>query len=101
MFKLSSAQDAIRQAEEKGKYDPKSRFGRDEKYILLDPLFWQALGKARGWDEADHTGGEAQFSGAWELQEERARNKWKLFAAKWFETRLSNGDEQKFWESLP
>jgi hypothetical protein len=45
--------------------------------IYLDPLFWQALGKARGW----------RF--------------WKREALCYFDVRLSGRDETSFWESLP
>jgi hypothetical protein len=27
--------------------------GGDEQILFLDPLFWQALGKARGWENAE------------------------------------------------
>ena len=41
---------AIKKAIEGG-YDNTDEFGREFKIekILLDPLFWQALGKAEGW----------------------------------------------------
>lgn len=49
---------AISKAIEGGyKYNAPWEFGTKDLYdasILLDPLFWQALGKALGWRGADH-----------------------------------------------
>jgi hypothetical protein len=60
--------------------------------VCLDSLFWRALSKTRGWSEriimtkcADNV----------EVRE------WLMHALDYFETRLSGGDETKFWESLP
>jgi hypothetical protein len=67
--------------------------------VCLDPLFWQALGKARGWlKEASVF---PKFSGAWKMEQERNQKMWKIYALDYFETRLSGGDERKFWESVP
>lgn len=124
MIKLSSAQDAIKQAIEGGwKADimahPLAEYEVDnlnriqgqtlgvwfrwgvrnggaltnlsmellEGEIFTDPLFWQALGKARGW--------ENYYDG------EKHHLHWKDMGVRWFETRMSGGDETKFWESLP
>ena len=87
MIKLHNAQDAIKQAIEGG-YHGGIEEKIDSKYCDLpepynyahmctDPLFWQALGKARGW----------QY--------------WKREALCYFDVRLSERDENKFWESLP
>ena len=90
MTQLHNVQDAIKQAIEGG-YDisKQFRFNLPRNYensevlrndVLLDPLFWQALGKGRGWKGED----------------------WKYFGTDWFKTtRMSGGDETKFWESLP
>lgn len=103
-MKLSNAKDAIKQAIEGGykQYEEHVRVlngvlyplevdGRhySQSDIFTDPLFWQSLGKARGWvfnfKEADDS----------------IYNQWERIAKQWFETRLSNGDEEKFWQSLP
>lgn len=128
MTKLSSSQDAIKLAIEGGWKKEDSpvfevgdikdiywvRFEReiDQRQIptifpdsiLLDPLFWQALGKARGWEKC----GACDGSGAcidvacWAC---RATGKWpdgwKDYASNWFHTRMNNGSESDFWESLP
>jgi hypothetical protein len=57
---------------------------------LLDPLFWQALGRARGLTGVMVGNDLIGY-----------QNTWRGYATVWFETRLSNGDETKFWESLP
>ena len=40
------------------------------QYLFLDPLFWQAVGKTRGWGDVDVNG---------EYQYPEARNKWHQF----------------------
>jgi hypothetical protein len=110
-MKLTSAQDAIKQAIQGGydfsgianatkitwsplggervQWESGPRMTTSKIYIafLLEPQFWQALGKARGWTTITDFEGEV---GAW-----------MGYAREWFETRLSGGDEKKFWESLP
>lgn len=58
--------------------------------VILDPLFWQALGKALGW----YTGHE-NIS----LAEYDNKN-WKSKAHEYFELKLTGGDEEKFWKEL-
>jgi hypothetical protein len=133
MTKLNNAQDAIQQAIEGGyslfdggpvEVSEKGTWpmvyaknnGVDKLWplsgVLLDPLFWIALGKARGWSEwtrmcivhgeispeettfyekCDRCSGENDT-----YCEPTAFQK----AHKWLTTRLSNGDETKFWQSL-
>lgn len=103
MKQLHNAQDAIEQAIEEGRYGnddwrewiktPTNElkgyqyaelFGTDATHQkMLDPLFWQALGKARGWNDK------------WPYEDSSDN------AARWFDTRYHNGDEIKFWQSLP
>jgi hypothetical protein len=86
-MKISNAQEAIKQAIQGGyklpwtikKHISSMRHRGNKIVVLTDPLFWQALGKARGW----------------------IKNQWIVSSRQWFETRLSNADENKFWESLP
>jgi hypothetical protein len=98
MKKLNSAQEAIKQAIEGG-YDEKNatinhpfsnREAIVEGMVLHDPLFWQALGKARGWEK------EIAFSPF-----EPTIPYWLYEAKAWFGTCMLNGDENKFWQSLP
>lgn len=87
-------EQAIRLAIEKGGYDINSlglyKSGdtfetwlrldadNDKDGIVLDPLFWQALGRALGWSE-------------------RA---WFHESCEWFRLKLTGGSEEKFWDSL-
>jgi hypothetical protein len=96
MTKLNSAKDAIKQAREAG-YDASLRItpcdieGIEVYHVgdtLLDPLFWQTLGKARGWNEE-----EGDADGSW--------FPWMIHAQQWFKETMYGGDETKFWQSLP
>lgn len=99
---LHSAQDAIKQAIEGGWYPLQGKHGwhqsskgaikgwassiPNEALTLIDPLFWQALGKARGF--------KPTYS-------DNSIVTWRYWAQEWFHIKMSNGDETKFWESLP
>jgi hypothetical protein len=90
MNRLTSTQDAIKQAIEGGFVTPKLSSALDLNAFavsmsLLDPRFWQALGKARWWPYKS-----AEFI-----------YEWPHFANEWFEIRMSGGDEKKFWDGLP
>jgi len=120
---------------------------RLEEKILLDPLFWQAIGRARGWKKNEFptiqrcaltregveqfknhksgrtlpktTGrviGESRDKKCWTVIWEGHKSlgsyhkdfiylfpngDWKDQAKKWFETRMNNGNESDFWQSLP
>lgn len=101
-MKLTNEQDAIKQAIEAGyPYDPEAQKFKDDyekldwtMRVLLDPFFWQALGRARGWKSED---------GAYMIQGEivPTLRDWQSHAMNWFIGRMSNGGEEKFWESLP
>lgn len=106
MTPLHSAEDAIKQAVKAGyqRIDPipgvTAAMAKDGPYlskhglekILLDPLFWQALGKARGWKNS--TFYEVYVGGT-------IYGEWMRKALDYFETVLSGGDIQKYFESLP
>lgn len=110
---LNSEQDAIKQAAEAG-YVPKKMMFLD-KWVYLklepppdlyfhDPAFWQALGKARGWDDLtarnfDHY--ELRRNLAHRSDVSRFLDTWKYHALRYFETRLSSGSTEDFWKSLP
>jgi hypothetical protein len=117
MKKLASAQHAIKQAIEGG-YDVRwnpawlnvekidsqgnvTPLKNDQ--VFTDPLFWQALGKARGWElhtctDCNNPDSKCNCN---EKDFEALQNTWNVWAMRWFYTRLSNGDEEKFWQSLP
>jgi hypothetical protein len=78
--------EAIKLAIEKGGYEIS-----DQKYAklmsfpnVLDPLFWQALGKALGWDD---------FRAA-------VPPLWLANALHYHELLLTGGDTEKFWKEL-
>ncbi len=96
MTKLHSATDAINQAIKGGYPLQGIRIRPDFEIYFCDPLFWKALGKARGWKDREY-GMETITNGRTWVQQFAS----KKYAKRWFETRLSNGDENKFWQSLP
>jgi hypothetical protein len=106
MTKLTSAQDAIKQAISEGwvphgMEDTPSLRTPDNVFanfyhqptFLLDPLFWQALGKARHWLKRNR---------AWAAYDKWNEGREEMYYAHfWFKTRMSGGNEKKLWESLP
>jgi hypothetical protein len=103
--------EAIKLAIEKGGYQEPSGygieiyFGSNPDYttdtIVLDPLFWQALGKALGWSET------AWFT--FHVRDEGDSNRDDMnfdislaeyFAHKYFQVVLTGGDTEKFWKEL-
>lgn len=142
--KLISAQDAIKQAIDGGyKWSRIKLHFIDGSFwlitsegnliilneqILLDPLFWAALGKVRGWGQEIYktdTGEEwgqrtclhcgvgtdyqppldsgcnhVHYPEACKHCSDKGK-KWQYHADDWFKVKMSNGSEQKFWESLP
>lgn len=53
-----------------------------EEFIVLDPLFWQALSKACGW------GNKRTYNQADQLEVERY---WKVYALRFYEINLTEG----------
>lgn len=124
-MRLTNAKDAIKQVFGKGYFPARFEIPLNSEYgywidddgchfslqdveeqpcvtftqVCLDPLFWQALGKARGWIKEASV--FPKSSGAWKMEQERNQKMWKIYALDYFETRLSGRDERKFWESLP
>lgn len=84
-------EEAIKLAIEKGGYEV-GEYGLQtlgqKKLMILDPLFWQALGRALGW-----------------ASEKIDKERWlelyaKQHALRYFELKLINGDEKQFWNNL-
>jgi hypothetical protein len=135
MQKLENEHDAIKQAVEAGYmlpvnsdflgvemdvpnlrwylrfYDKRANQSDTYTFCLPDTFqdlaFWQALGKARGWNmlesrkHIDHL-----EDGRTSYDDEVRRFSYyesdpEYHALRYFETRLSNGDTQAFWQSLP
>lgn len=110
MTKLTSEQDAIKQAEEAG-YNGFRNIPEARASILQDPSFWRALGKTREWvgnyDKASGIRTEVDEKGDGPITR-WAKEKgilgipaWQYHALRYFETLLSEGDMNKYWESLP
>lgn len=76
-----------------------------EEEIVLDPLFWQALGKALGW-----SGFKFYFEGKWQYTDDptiqvQSRTPfvyetWLANALDYHKLLLTGGDTEKFWEDL-
>jgi hypothetical protein len=61
--------------------------------IVLDPLFWQALGKALGWKKAK---GNMSYA----LNEIVGIPAWQTYAHDYFDLLLIGSDTEKFWKEL-
>lgn len=66
--------------------------GINESGVVLDPKFWQALGKALGWDD-----GEIERVG---YADGRYPWMWQFIAHQFYDLILTGGDTNKFWEEL-
>lgn len=123
--------EAIKLAIEKGGYD--GAIGTEPAWdwhmsdfqnrLVLDPLFWQALGKALGWDDTElvwvcNEGCDQR----WLLPDERhiditctkghqlyerpvpyyhaSDTEWYKHAHQYFDLALTGGDTEKFWKDI-
>jgi hypothetical protein len=99
--------NAIKLAVEKGGYDTPStkiitlqgrRYGLNtinkwyQAYVMTDPLFWQALGKALGWSKELYKDNPFDGTAIWQT--------WQYHAHQYFDLVLTGGDTEKFWKSL-
>ncbi len=112
--------EAIKLAVEKGGYNHRFEYliKRERwRMTILDPLFWQSLGKALKWDvEIDRQRCPIPCERAkglnWvsadfcfgcgkpvEWYKTKTRN-WKSYALNYFDLVLTGGDTEKFWEEL-
>jgi len=73
--------------------DKKSNYRFINELEVMTAAFWQALGKARGWDaDVEKTGTYLDML---------STENWKHHALRYFEVKLSGGDLNQFWETLP
>lgn len=87
--------EAIKLAIEKGGYhESYQTIGRIEEQIILDPLFWQALGKVTGWDSQTTESENFKFNGSNIIPD------WLHIALYYNYLRLTGGDTEKFWLDL-
>jgi len=61
---------------------------REWAFVMVDPLFWQALGKALGWK----VGTDKRFDGY--------SYEWQHYAHQYFDLLLTGGDIEAFWKEL-
>lgn len=88
--------EAIKLAVEKGGYIDKpwsEMNGQPKQEIVLDPLFWHALGKALKWPEETAM---CPLCESVTIGGNYAASK----AHEYFELKLSGGDTEKFWKEL-
>lgn len=102
---------AIKLAIEKGGFqyeglDGKMRIPRSLEFVLenfdldsliLDPLFWQALGKACGWEGS---GRLLMPTSTVDQNYNHLITIWEYHALRFFEIKLTNGNEEVFWSNL-
>src|SRR5947209_7160031 len=63
--------------------------------MVLDPLFWQALGKALGW------GASASDLINFKTAKRKKRGyEWQWHAMNYYLLNLTGGNEEKFWKQL-
>ena len=102
--------EAIKLAIEKGGWNDKQAYfycplsGEQIDHAVLDPLFWQALGKALGWGDQDGIDDNDYFLGIIdfpEIAEGKAfREVWLYKALQYQKLVLTGGDTEKFWREL-
>ncbi len=70
--------------------------------VALDPTFWQALGKALGWDEDPY---RDPIGTVWEKTDHKGNSvryldDWNNAALCFYDLILAGGDTEKFWEEI-
>jgi predicted amidophosphoribosyltransferase len=104
--------EAIKLAIEKGGYEIHNfRIGgehidrKEDEQIILDPLFWQALGKALGWEDSICETCKSKFpeyhNGCVRCGGHINPDPFMLYHALHYqELVLTGGDTEKFWKEL-
>lgn len=68
----------------------------DKNEVLLDPLFWQSIGKALGWNE-DHF---YLVANGIEMESQQNDKVWKLYWHRFIDHLASGGEAEKFFKEL-
>jgi hypothetical protein len=94
---------AIEKATEQG-YDP-GKFGYtySREKILLDPKFWQALGKALGWIEFHCSDCKEMYESNKQCPNSSGVHPlagWQIKALRYYELVLTGGDVEKYFKEL-
>lgn len=99
--------EAIKLAIEKGRYIFRgvkhNNFDYKRDTVVLDPLFWQALGKALGWIETGKHFRRYEHDDYEECSqciEYGESSQWIHYAHQYFDLALTGGDTEKFWKEL-
>lgn len=76
-----------------------------EEKIILDPLFWQALGRSCGWGwECEECGAESLGRDSFHCLRcqkiVRLKATWGVTAHRFYQQVLTSGDTEKFWEEI-
>lgn len=67
---------------------------------ILNPLFWQSLGKALGWDEIiDYESWFTKLSSI-EMEYWNGKYIWRYYADMYFDLLMAGRDTGKFWQDL-
>ncbi len=106
---------AIEKAIEGGaKISPNWKYNKDGIYwsknqyitweeIALDPTFWQALGKALGWDFEElicKACGKDECGRGWHCGTTQAKQTWINEARRFYDLILTGQPTDKFWEEI-
>ncbi len=72
----------------------------NQAVMALDPLFWQALGKAKKWYEKYDAIKEKTYALTGGLNMPKAMYEWRRQSSKFFDLLMTNGDITVFWANL-
>lgn len=92
MKQITNEQELIECAIEGGWRKDYEIHNFSEYEVVQDPVFWQAVGKARGWVEAEIENCPDHF--CFRCLE------WRRHAMEYFETKLTNGSMEEYFKSL-
>lgn len=103
--------EAIKLAIEKGGYEFRNYLNNEDAHlmslpfkevesIILDPLFWQSLGKALGWGQKDKLFTFAYSDNSTSIAHSGFRDEWQFHAHQYFDIKMTNGNEEEFWKGL-
>ncbi len=93
----------IVKAIEGGWKSPTHYYWRDyQGGVVIDPLFWQALGKAKGWNVEHITkdGDTAKNHRGYRICSKFCGKEWLYHSTQFFDLLMTGGDIEKFWEDL-
>jgi hypothetical protein len=72
----------------------------DAEEMIIDPLFWQSLGKALGWDKEDEENLKLYHASGGYGRMPVTIYKWNKNAHNFYNLLLTSGNTEKFWKDL-